>query len=63
MTKLNTKTDSKVKQGVVEEPSDYLIEAIKEAEIDRDRGDVYSFDDSKDALKFIDDVINDKINV
>ena len=43
-----------------EEPSDYLIEAIKEAEVDNKKGQNYSFDKPEDALNFIDDIINEE---
>ncbi|MBM3256622.1 MAG: hypothetical protein FJZ04_04115 [Candidatus Moranbacteria bacterium] len=37
-----------------EKPSPYLIRCIKEAEEDIKRGDYYSFDNSKDAITFLD---------
>ena len=43
-----------------EEPSEYLIDAIKEAEEDRKKGDYYSFDNTDDALEFLDNIIDDK---
>ena len=46
-----------------EEPSDYLIEAIKEVNDCRDRGDACFFNDPKDALRFLDKIIDDKIDL
>ncbi|MFH1946616.1 MAG: type II toxin-antitoxin system RelB/DinJ family antitoxin [Candidatus Magasanikbacteria bacterium] len=40
-----------------EEPSDYLIEAIREAEEERKKGNYYSFEDSQKAIDFLDDLI------
>lgn len=37
-----------------EEPSEYFIKSLKEAEDDLRRGDVVSFDDSQKALKYLD---------
>ena len=42
-----------------EEPSEYLIQAIREAEEERKRG-YYSFDSADKALKFLDKVIAGK---
>jgi antitoxin component of RelBE/YafQ-DinJ toxin-antitoxin module len=39
-----------------EQPSDYLLAALKESESARKRGDFYSFDNPKDALRFLDKV-------
>ncbi|MEK7644688.1 MAG: type II toxin-antitoxin system RelB/DinJ family antitoxin [Patescibacteria group bacterium] len=44
-------------------PSQYLIDAIKEAEEERKKGNFYSFSDSKDALKFLKEVREGKIKV
>jgi addiction module RelB/DinJ family antitoxin len=41
-----------------EEPSEYLIEAIKTAELNRKRGEYTSFSTKKGALKFVDDIVN-----
>ena len=43
-----------------EEPSEYLIQAIREAEEERKRGKYYSFDSADKALKFLDKVIAGK---
>jgi addiction module RelB/DinJ family antitoxin len=43
-----------------EEPSKYLIEALREAEEERKRGNYYSFKNTDEALKFLDDVIAGK---
>lgn len=45
-----------------EEPSEYLIAAIKEAEENRKAGRYVSFDDPKKALAFLDRVIAKKKN-
>lgn len=45
------------------EPSEYLKDAIREAEECRERGEVYSFDNEKDALAFIDNLIEEKKEV
>ena len=42
-----------------EEPSDYLIEAIREAEEERKKGNYYSFEDSQKAIDFLDDLIGE----
>jgi len=39
-----------------EQPSDYLVRALKQSQKDYDKGDYVSFDDPKDALKFLDRV-------
>lgn len=44
-------------------PNQYLIDAIKEAEEERKKGNFYSFSDSKDALKFLNSVREGKIKV
>jgi len=44
----------KITFSVSEEPSDYLIKSIKEAEEDWKKGNYYSFKNPKDALKFLD---------
>ncbi len=46
-----------------EEPSERLIESIRQAEEDRKNGDYYSFDDPKEALAFLDKVREGKIEV
>lgn len=43
-----------------EEPSDYLIKAMKEAKEERRKGKFYSFANSGDALKLVDDVVAGK---
>lgn len=35
-------------------PNAYMIKALKESQADYERGDYYSFDDPKKALKFLD---------
>lgn len=40
-----------------EKPSPYLIRCIKEAEEDIKNGDYYSFNNPKDAVKFLDKII------
>lgn len=37
-------------------PNQYLVDAIKEAEEERKKGNFYSFSDSNDALKFLKEV-------
>lgn len=49
--------------GREEEPSEYLIEAINEAEKERKKGNYYSFADPQKALDFLDDVRNKRIKV
>lgn len=44
----------KITFSVKEEPSDYLIKSIKEAEKDWKKGNYYSFKNPKDALMFLD---------
>lgn len=44
-------------------PSQYLIDAIKEAEEERKKGNYYSFTDSKEAVRFLDDVREKKVKV
>ena len=39
-----------------EEPTDYLIKSIQEAEDEIKKGEYYSFKDPKDALQFLKDV-------
>ncbi|OGK24958.1 hypothetical protein A3A46_00895 [Candidatus Roizmanbacteria bacterium RIFCSPLOWO2_01_FULL_37_13] len=46
----------KITFSVKEEPSDYLIKSIKEAEEDWKKGNYYSFKNPKDALKFLDKI-------
>ena len=46
-----------------EEPSEYMIQALKESEEQRKRGEFYSFKNPKDALNFLDDVRNGKVKV
>ena len=41
---------------VKEEPSEYLLKALKESREDYKNGDYFSFKNPKDALKFLDDV-------
>lgn len=36
-----------------EEPSEYLIEQLKQSEADRKAGRYHSFDNTKDAVKFL----------
>jgi hypothetical protein len=43
-----------------EEPSDYLIQALKESEADRKAGRYYSFSNADDAVAFLDDIIEQK---
>ncbi|MFH1182669.1 MAG: type II toxin-antitoxin system RelB/DinJ family antitoxin [Candidatus Moraniibacteriota bacterium] len=40
-----------------EKPSPYLIRCIKRAEEDIKRGDYYSFNNTQDAVKFLDKII------
>lgn len=40
-----------------EEPSEFLIQSMKEAEEDRRAGRTFSFDNSSEALEFLDRVI------
>ena len=42
-----------------EEPSELLIKAIKEAEIERESGNYYSFTKSDDALAFLDKIVDE----
>jgi addiction module RelB/DinJ family antitoxin len=44
---------------VSEEPSEYLIRAIREAKEERKKGNYYSFSNSDDALAFLDKVTHD----
>lgn len=46
-----------------ETPSQYLIDAIKEAEEERKKGNFHSFTDAKDAIRFLDDVRTGKVKV
>ena len=46
-----------------ETPSQYLIDAIKEAEEERKKGNFHSFAESKDAIKFLDDVRTGRVRV
>lgn len=43
---------------IEEEPSELLIKAIRDAEIERDGDDYYSFSGTGEALDFIDKVID-----
>lgn len=43
-----------------EEPSEYLIQALKESEADRKAGRVYSFDSIDASLPFLQSLRNDK---
>jgi len=47
-----TKTKS-VTFSVREQPSPYLIEAIKKADVDIKKGDFHSFDNPEDSLSFL----------
>lgn len=42
-----------------EKPSPYLVRCIKRAEEEIKRGDYYSFDNTKDAVKFLDKIIKE----
>lgn len=42
-----------------EEPSELLIKTVRDAEIERDGDDYYSFSDVGEALDFVDKVIDD----
>jgi addiction module RelB/DinJ family antitoxin len=55
---LRTKTISL--STVSEEPSDYLIKALKESREDIKAGSVVSFESGKDALTYLDSMIHDK---
>lgn len=58
---IKTKTISLVDS---EEPSQYLIDSIKEAEEDIKNGRVISFKDGSEAIKYLDEMIkNDRNNV
>lgn len=46
--------------AVSEEPSDYLVKALKESESDRKAGRYYSFSNAKDAIGFLDSIIKKK---
>jgi len=46
--------DKKVRFSLREEPTEYLLNEIKKAEDDIKGGNVYSFDNPEDALKFLD---------
>ena len=50
-----TKT-KKITFSVKEEPSDYLIKSIKQAEKDWKNGNYYSFKNSDEALMFLDKI-------
>ncbi len=41
-----------------EKPSDFLIKAIKQAELERKRGDYLSFKDPDKAIAYLDKLIN-----
>ena len=56
---LRTRT---VTLSVREEPSEFLIKALKESGEDIKRGRVISFDDGKDALKYLDKMIDNERN-
>ena len=43
-----------------EEPSDYLIQALKESEADRKAGRYHSFSSADDAIAFLDNIIEQK---
>lgn len=43
--------------AVREEPSEYMIKALKESEADRKKGRFVSFDSGKKALKYLDRII------
>lgn len=43
-----------------EEPSNYLIQALKESEADRKAGRYYSFDNTDEAVAFLDKIIDKK---
>lgn len=45
--------------SVAEEPSEYLIKALKDAEEERKRGETYSFANADDAVAFLDKVIHE----
>ena len=42
-----------------ETPSEYMIQALRESENDRRKGDYRSFKTSDEALDFVDEMIND----
>lgn len=44
-------------------PSEYLKQALKESEEDRKNGDYYSFENPKDALKFLEDLRKGKVKI
>lgn len=46
-----------------ENPSQYLIDAIKEAEEERKKGNFHSFVDAQDAIKFLDGVRTGEVKV
>ncbi len=56
---IKTKT---ISLKVSEEPSDYLINSIKEAEEDIKAGKVISFKDGSEAIKYLDEMIKDERN-
>lgn len=43
-----------------EEPSDYLIQILKDAEQERKKGDYHSFKNSDEAVSFLDSIIDKK---
>lgn len=45
-----------------EEPSEYLIKAIKDSEEDIKNGDVLSFKDHADAIAYLDELITNESN-
>ena len=56
---IKTKT---INLEVSEEPSQYLIDSLKEAEDDINAGKVISFKDGTDAIKYLDEMIKDERN-
>ena len=56
---IKTKT---ISLKVSEEPSQYLIDSLKEAEDDINAGKVISFKDGTDAIKYLDEMIKDERN-
>lgn len=45
-------------RAVGEEPSDYLIQALKESEADRRAGRYHSFSNANDAIAFLNNIID-----
>jgi len=52
-----TKTKSISFSTSSEEPSDYLIRALKESDDDIKAGRIYSFDEVSDSLDFLDEAV------